>query len=66
MANDKPPVEICECTISYHLEPNGHGGMVAVLDEALPDLMTMAFGVCERCGRPFYDRSELGADDVEG
>lgn len=63
---DKLSVEICECVVAYHLERDWRGHWVAMLDEVLPDLMTMALGVCERCGKPFCDRSELGADDVGG
>lgn len=56
----KPSVELCACTVSYHLEPNGRGGMIAVLDDELPSLMTMAFGVCERCGKPYCDLANWG------
>lgn len=46
---------VCQCTVSYHHE-NHNGRIVCVLDEGceLPDIMTMAFGLCEKCGLPYH------------
>jgi hypothetical protein len=49
-----PVAVICECPVSYHQEWRGDR-MVQVLDQELPDIMTMCVGRCERCGLPFHD-----------
>ncbi len=52
----------CQCPISYHEVVMPDGNHVAVLDEELPELLTMCFGRCERCGLPF--QTDFTAEEI--